>query len=239
MRRTAALAFVAFVCLPASALAANRAHDVAATRTYLRAEDAFEVAANAELPAGVEAIAVRGSAIGSECPSALTYAPRDEAFEELGEEATGSALFSVGFAQTRSSLQRLTNAVAPLRWSSHRIARLVQAQVAEDRGLLELPPAPVCADIAVWKASAYATSPSDEVDYVKRVRAIQALAYLGLVEEEREEVILRLLRRYESPPERQLAKRLRRLEDKFERTLGKATEAASAKLAAALGVSTL
>ena len=81
----AALACALCVCLTTPALAAGRADDVAATRAYLRASLAYERTINREAADGVAAVEARASGIAGECPSALTYAPRDAAFGELGE----------------------------------------------------------------------------------------------------------------------------------------------------------
>ena len=74
-------------CVPAAAFASVRTTDRAATRAYLRATYADERVLYTELARIVASIEARANEIGSECPDALTYAPRDAAFEELGEEA--------------------------------------------------------------------------------------------------------------------------------------------------------
>ncbi len=232
----AALACMACACLPAPALAATHADDAAATRAYLRAENAYEDSAYAEMGARVATMEARAAQIAGECPSALTYAPRDTAFGELGGEAV-TTVFLAGLAPVRPMLSRLSGLIVHLRWSDHRLSRLVQAEAGEERGLLGLALPDVCIDIATWKASAYAALPQSAAAFLAHVQAIESSSFVEPSEEFREAVILRLLRPYEGPAERRTAKRIARLEAKSGREVGTAVAAAQAKLAAAWGVS--
>lgn len=237
-RLIAGFACAVCACLPAPALAAVHTGDAAATRAYLRAADAYEVGAYAEAGASVAAIRARASAIAGECPSVLTYAPRDAAFGELGEEA-GMTVFFAGVAPVRSMTLRLAQTMGHLSWSDRRLMRLVRAETGEQRAIAALAQPDVCADIAAWKASAYATLPQSSAGFLARVQAIESLSVVGSSEESREAVIMRLLRRYEGPAERRTAKRIERLEAQIGRRWTAAATAARTTLAAALGVSAL
>jgi hypothetical protein len=186
----------------------------------------------------VAAIEARASEIAGECPSALTYAPRDMAFGELGEEAVTTVFFA-GVAPVRSMLSRLSGAIAQLGWSDRRLSRLVHAEAGEERGIVTLALPDVCADITAWRASAYAALPPSAAAFLARVRAIESSSFVGPSEESREAVIMRLLRPYEGPAERRTAKRVERFEAEIRRRLTAATAAARAKLAAGLGISAL
>jgi hypothetical protein len=237
-RLIAGLACAACACLPVPALAAVHADDAAATRAYLRADDAYEGGAYAEVGAMVAAIEARAGEIAGECPSALTYAPRDAAFGELGEEM-GTTVFFAGQVPVRSMILRLAGTIAHLTWSDRRLSRLVRAEAAEERAIAVLALPEVCADIAAWKASAYAALPQSTVGFLARLRASESLSVVGPSEEPREAVIRRLLRPYEGPAERRAAKRIEHLEAQIGRRLAAAAAAARTKLAAALGVSAL
>jgi hypothetical protein len=234
----AALAWTVCVCLSTPALAAARIDDAAATRAYLRASDAYERSAIAEVAARVAATEVRANEIAGRCPSALTYAPRDEAFGELGEEAS-STVFWAGAASMRSTGLRLADAIAHLRWSDRRLTRLVHTEVTEEHAAATIVLPDVCADIAAWKASAYATLPQSSTQFLARAGAVESLSFVGFTEESRETLIMRLLRRFEGPVERRAAKRIERLEAQIGKRVGAASVAARTKLAAGLGVSTL
>jgi hypothetical protein len=238
MRLITGLACAAFVCLPAPALAGVSVSNAAATRAYLRAGAAYEESSYAKLGASAAAIEARASEIGGECPAALTYAPRDAAFEELGE-AAGATLFYASLASTRSTLQRQSRAIAHLRGSDRRLTRLVRAEAAEERAVLAITLPDVCADIAAWRASAYAALPGSATAFVDRARAIESTSFVGPSEESREAVIMRLLRPYEGPAERRTAKRIQHLEAQVVSRLGTVATAARVKLAAALGASAL
>jgi hypothetical protein len=234
----AALACAACAVLSGTAFAAVSSGNATATRAYLRAGEAYEGGSYAEFGATVAAIDARAGEIGGECPSALTYAPRDTAFGELGEEL-GSAVFYASLVSMRGTLLRQSQAIAYLRWSDRRLTRLVHAEAAEERAILALTLPDVCADIAAWKASAYAALPPSATGFLARVRTIESASFVGPLEESREGVIRHLLRPYEGPAERRTAKRIAQLEEQLARRLGAAATAARAKLATALGVATL
>ena len=105
--------------MSAPALAAGRTDDVAATQAYLRASESYARRAYAEAAASAAAIEARASEIATECPLCLTYAPRDTAFEVLGEVADLTAVYA-DVAPVRSATLRLAHAIAHLSWSSRR-----------------------------------------------------------------------------------------------------------------------
>lgn len=234
----AALACALCACLSTPAVAASRVEDHAATRAYLRASEAYERSATTEVAARVAAIGARASEIAGECPAALTYAPRDEAFEELGAEATTIA-FWTGVAPVRAAGLRLADAIAHLRWTDRRLTRLVHAVAAEEQMAAALALPDVCADIAVWKASAYATLPQSTSRFLTHSQAIESLSFIGFTEESRETLIWRLLRRFERPAEIRAAKRIEHVERRISKRVEAAIVAARAKLAAGLGVPAL
>jgi hypothetical protein len=234
----AGLACVGSLCVSAPALAAGRADDAAATRAYLRASEAYARGASAAVGASMTTITARASEIAGECPSALTYAPRDVAFGEIGEEAS-ITLFYAGVAPTRTTRLGFARAVGGLSWSDRRLTRLVRALAAEEVAIVAVALPDVCADIGAWKASAYTALPQSATGFLARVAAIESGSYVGPSEESREAAIGRLLVPYEGPGARRTAKRLERQEQRTGRKLRAAAEAGRTSLAAALGVSEL
>jgi len=234
----AALACVGSLYVSAPALAAGRSDDAAATLAYLRASEVYARGASAEVGASVAAIAARASEIAGECPSALTYAPRDAAFGEIGEEAS-TTLFYAGVAPMRTTRLGFARAVGELSWSDHRVTQLVRALAAEEVAGVAVALPDVCADIEAWKASSYAALPQSATGFLERVAAIESGSSVGPSEESREAAIVRLLVPYEAPGVRRTMERLKRREQSTDRKLGAAAEAARARLAAALGVSAL
>jgi hypothetical protein len=234
---TVGLACAMWACLPAHAFASVGAGDVAATRVYLRASDAYVRSAYSAIGVIAVAVEVRASAIAGECPSVLTYAPRDRAFAELGEEAVLTARFA-GAASLHPMMLRLAHAIEHLRWSNRRLTRLVRAEVAEERALVTLALPDVCSDILAWKASKYAALPPSAASFVAHMQAIESLS-VGLLEESREAVIMRLLKPYETSAGRRTARRVERLEAMIGKRLGAVGTNARKKLAAAFGVPAL
>jgi hypothetical protein len=225
----------AYLCSPA---VASVRRDSVATRAYLRASDAYARDAYAQVRASVAAIEASASEIAAACPGALTYAPRDAAFTELGEEAEGTLLFA-GAKPLRSIILRLAQAIGHLSWSDHALTRLVRARAAEEREIAALATPDMCAEIEAWKASAYAALPQSASAFVARFSAIASSSSVGPSEEQRETVILRRLRHHEGRAERATAKRIEALEARLGKRLNAAVTSGQKKLTAALGVSEL
>lgn len=170
------LACVGSLCVSAPALAAGRAGDAAATLAYLRASETYARGASAEVGASVTAIAARANGIAGECPSALTYAPRDVAFGEISGEAS-TTLFYAGVAPMSATRLGFARAVGELSWSDRRLTRLVRALAAEEVAVVAVALPDVCSDIEAWKASAYAALPRSATGFLARVAAIESGSY--------------------------------------------------------------
>ncbi len=236
------LALLACVCLAFTsvcslAFARTSSKDDAVTRTYLRASDVFERDVHAELGVSIAAIEERAKRIAAECPLALTYAPRDTAFEELGYEASFTLLLA-GEAPVRSPALALARAIGHLLWSNPKLTHLVHGLALEERELTSILPPDFCAEIAAWKASAYVALPAGAQKFVMQVTMLESSA-TGGPSEESEATIMHLLRRYEDPAERQAAARIERLEALIEKRFDAAVIDAQARLASALGVPAL
>jgi hypothetical protein len=232
------LAFAACAFVPAHAFASVHADDAAATRAYLSTDYAYERGTSAALGVTIAALEARAGMIGGECPNALTYAPRDAAFGELGEEADTTAFFA-GRASVRSMVLRFAQTIDRLRWSDRKLTRFVRAEAAEERAIATIALPDVCADIAAWKASAYAALPQSAARFLARVQAVESLSGEGPFEESREVAIMRFLRPYEGPAQRRTARRIERLEARIDKRMTAAGTGVEKKLAAALGVSAL
>jgi hypothetical protein len=237
MRRLVALLVCAgSFCVSTPALAVGGAEDVTVTRAYLRASESYARRAYAEAAASAAAVEARASGIATECPAALTYAPRDAAFGEL-VELTEMVVAYADVVPVRAARLRLAGAIAPLSWSSRKLTRLVHSQAVAERSIATLALPDVCADIAAWRTSAYATLPASVTGFLGRLRPIEM--GVGPSQESREAVIVRLLKPYEDAGEKRVVSRMEKFEMRAYRRLAAAIAAASRKLAAALGVSAL
>lgn len=224
------------LCVSAPALASGRTDDASATRTYLHASEAYVRDNYPELAMRVAAIEARANEIAKECPSALTYAPRDEGFRQLAE-ATNSTVVYAGVVPISSVVLRFSHAIAHLRWSNRKLTRLVRSQVVQERSIAKLALPDVCADIAAWRSSTYMALPLDATAFLARLEPIEA--YFEERGESLEAVIVRLLKPYEDSAERRTFQYIERLEARSDRRLTAAIGVAQTKLAAALGVSAL
>lgn len=234
----AVFACAGMLCVSAPAFAAGPSKDVAATRAYLRASEAYSRGVSAELGASEAAIAAMANEIARECPSVLTYAPRDEAFGEVGYEVS-TTLFYAAVAVTSATRLGFVQSVSRLSWSDHRLTRLVRSLATEESAVVATGLPDVCADIDGWKASAYATLPQSATAFLAHVEKVESAEYIGRSEQSREALIGHLLGAYEGPGERRTMKLIGRSEQHTFSMLGTAEEADQAKLATALGVSTL
>lgn len=226
------------LALSAPAVAAGHVDNAAATRAYVRAGAAFEQGAIADLAASVAAVEASTNAVGEECPDALTYAPRDQAFAELGE-AAGDAMSDASLVPARSLMLDQAHAIEHLVWSNRKLTRLVHIEAKSELETAALEQPNVCADIAAWTASGYATLPRSVTRYVERSNELESLSFVGRSEEFRETVIARMLRRYEDPAERRTDEQTERLEEEIGKRLEATEKPAYAKLAADLGVPAL
>lgn len=215
--------------LPVPAIAAGRAADAAAARAYLSAAASYANAAYPLVEARIAAMEADERDVAGQCPSAFLYAPRDTAFEELGEEMSDAEWYAGG-APVRSVTEAFAQAIGNLSWSNRRLTRLVRSEAAEERADVALVLPDVCSSIEAWKTSDYAELPPSVGEFLTHVEQIESGSF-GF--------IMHLLRRYEGPAERRAAKRVERLEALAGKRLSEASEAIWRRLEAAMGVSEL
>jgi hypothetical protein len=232
---------VALACLVAPGQAVGAMSNVASTHAYLRASAAFARSASADVTARTAAGEASGSEIAGGCPLTLRYAPRDDAFEELGSELALVEWYSTA-VPLWPAFGQMAGTISHLRWSDRELTKLVQEEAAEERADVGLVLPDVCGDIEAWKASAYARLPQDTEAFIAHIKRIEAHSTVDHGEHAgqwRERVISRLLRRYESPLERRAAARIERLERQAGKRVAVAVENDDSELATALGVSEL
>jgi hypothetical protein len=215
--------------LPVPAIATERAADAAAARAYLSAAATYANAAHHLVAARIAAMEADEREVAAQCPSALLYAPRDTAFEELGEEM-GDAEWYTGTTPLRPAAEAFVQAIGNLRWSNRRLTRLVRSEAAEERAVAALVLPGVCSSIEAWKTSDYAEPPPSVGEFLTHVEQIESGSY---------GIILHLLERYEGPGERRVAKHVGRLEALAGKRLAAASNAIWRKLEVAMGVSEL
>jgi hypothetical protein len=237
-RAIAVLVCAACACTPASAFAALTPNNAAATRAYLRIVADQQRVANSDFVMGVAAVQALERQVTGECPGALAYAPRDVAYEEIGEvvEYTLSIvgtnpLLPQGLSQAR--------AIGALSWSNHRLTQLVRDRAVEELAYETYAPPNLCAQIAAWRESAYASLPASSGRFLAAMHASEPELFVGPHEEVREQAITRLLKPYERPAERRFAENTQSLENRIANQFSAAKSSAEKQLAAALGVAEL
>jgi hypothetical protein len=215
--------------LPTPATAAGNAADAAATRAYLSAAATYANAAYPLVGARVAAMETNEGEVAAQCPSAFLYAPRDTAFEELGEEM-GDAEWHAGLVPVRSVTEAFAQATGNLSWSNRKLTRLVRSEAVEERAYVALVLPDVCSPIEAWKTSDYAELPPSVGEFLTHVEQAESGSFGR---------IMHLLGRYEGPAERRTAKHVEQLEALIGKRMTTASKAIWRKLEAAMGVSEL
>jgi hypothetical protein len=217
---------------PSAAIAEPR--DNAATATYLRADYLLIRQQTHMAKASVAAIEGEGRSVEKGCASVLAEAPKGSQLEELSQEMSSAVLFS-GSKPDRSAMLRFAREVAPLRWNSRRVTRLVRAIAASERKGADLRFPDVCADIRAWVASGYKHLTTGTERFLAHIAALEKVqgAEKG---KNAEETALMLLRPYERASEKRLAKRIERLEEALADRMFGAFLKVFAKTALALGL---
>jgi hypothetical protein len=117
----------------------------------------------------------------AQCPFAFPYAPRDTAFEELGEEI-GDAEWYAGLEPVRSVTEAFAQAIRHLGWSNRRLTRLVRSEAAEERANVALVLPDVCSPIEAWKTSDYAELPPSVGEFLEQIESGSFAAHHALAQ---------------------------------------------------------
>ncbi len=172
---------------------AAAASNEAATQTLIKAGYAFGRESEAREPAIRKATLAAEHALLHQCPRAAAGSPQDEQAYKLSYEGAG-ALWAAGYGADRGPIVKFAKATRGLRWTSSRINRDFKMLIGGLQGLSTLASPPLCKDIASWKASGYATLPTETVGFDAHVEKLEA-----------KPVPARLLAPYAGPDRRMLA----------------------------------
>lgn len=192
MLSAAALMLLAAAVLAGSAPAAA-ASNVAATQTLIQAGYTFGRESEGREPAIRRATLAAKRALLHRCPRAAAGSPQDEQAYKLSYEGAG-ALWAAGYGADRGPIVKFARATRGLHWTSWRINRDFRMLIGGLQGLSTLARPPLCKDIASWKASGYATLPTETVRFDAHVETLEA-----------KPVPSKLLEPYAGPDRRMLA----------------------------------
>lgn len=201
-RSTPLLVALVFALAPAAADA--NPLDVASTHAYIQANYAFARASDAIAGPTQQSILRFNKKLRKECPHVGEGSPQNEESQTPSHEVVG-ALWSISYGADAGPIRTFVRAIKPLRWSNHRLSRLVQRYTNSLRELAGLPLPDLCGDIGAWRASGYKTVPADTISFVSHAEAIEG-----------HPIPARLLAPYELPSDRAMVKRTLRIEAKLE-----------------------
>jgi hypothetical protein len=167
--------------LVSSASATPNAKDVAATHAYLEAKIVERHAPAGAMRDAIQATEAFAAKVKLECPDVLGAMPRGEAEPkgtsrgEIGEELTFAA-FQPGEHLDHAALAHFYQKVRGLRWTNHKLTKLLHSLALEADEQSRLAPPPLCADLKFWVASDYTETSPETKSFVKRVDAISSIA---------------------------------------------------------------
>jgi hypothetical protein len=193
--------------------------DASATHSYLHIVSAQTRAEVKGLHVGIVAIEAFAKTLQVKCPGVLASEPKLSPDEKPSSSAVMIAeeelSASTGVAEQTEYKRRraFVRAVSPLRWSDRALTRLVHSYALGELAQAKLYTPDLCADVRAWVNSGYkSVSPGTE-SYLRRVAALSKRTS-GV-----KEVIMRKLKRYESPADKRVAKQTAKLEESAEHTL--------------------
>jgi hypothetical protein len=207
--------------------------DRSSTSAYLNAQHTFARAVENQVAASVAATEAEATGIAHGCPSSLAGAPHRKQFEELAEETVAAVLFA-GSKPDASAALTFVKTILRLHWSNHKIARLMQLLVAEERATVALVLPDVCTDIEAWVRSDYHTLSQGTQLFIMQVETIEKT--VGTKKEPLNEAILRMLKPYESARDRRLVQQTEHIDKTIGKRILNGLSTAMKNLGHALGV---
>jgi hypothetical protein len=149
-------------------------------------------------------------------PSARAEGERRRQSRQLGDLKT-ELLFALSESSTqqdREASTTLISALTPLKWSNPFLVLLVQATVAGNKEVLELPTLSVCADMRSWVASGYKTLTTTSREIASRSEAIfkRSFELIAIAARLDKRTLLKIFAPYENASDRALARHAEALE---------------------------
>lgn len=136
------------------------------TIRFLRGAQRFDKVLVRDLPRLESSARSFAQQLGGGCPGILTNAPRDEQFGTFGNET----LLGLLLASTKpadGAVRRFDREIAHLRWSDHKLTRLVRTLRDSNEAQAKLALPNVCADIQSWAGSGYRTVPTSAEAFIR------------------------------------------------------------------------
>jgi hypothetical protein len=222
------------------AVGAVKPADIAATRTYLRAEHRYEQAIKGDGPADAAALHSLVGHVSSGCPKVLVGAPPSKTTEEITREADLEVEHALEEPQRNATIA-FAKKIERLRWTNRKLTYYVHGFAAESRATAELAAPDICVDARAVAGSGFKTIPANTTRY-----ALQHLCASSKVEVENspgetgelDEIIGIMIKPYERPSERALIPRRlsKREREKKEELDFQRSAASESEIANALGL---
>jgi hypothetical protein len=141
--------------------------DIAATRTYLRAQHHYEQAIKGDGSADAAAVHDLVARVSSQCPNVLAGAPPDKVTEEITREADLEVSHALERPQ-RKPVIVFAQMIERLRWSNRKLTYYVRGFAAEARANAELVAPDMCVDARAIAESGFKTIPASTTRYAQQ-----------------------------------------------------------------------
>jgi hypothetical protein len=222
------IALAVVLCSGTPALARVTRGDAAATHAYLRARIDLRGVAMATQPGALKAIGALAAQVNAECPGVLAGAPphvkgekTNESEDEISQELL-SATFGAGEHVEHPAYARFQKTVWSLRWSNHKLTRLLHSLAIEQAKQSAIPAPQLCADMRFWVASGYTAVSAGTKRFLHQMRVVSSIT---LIEPEPHEPVTNFLHL-----DALVAYRLKPYEDHADRLLARKALPPEAKL---------
>ncbi len=155
---------------PAAALGTSG--DLAATRTFIKANYTLGVATKARVSSAEHSVGAYIAQLTHECRGAASGSPGNTQAEQLSNEVV-VVLTALLYRADAPVIARLAHDVKGLHWSNPKVTRTVGRYVSRLRALSTLPVPDLCGDIKTWAAGGFKTVPATTISADKRLAAIE------------------------------------------------------------------
>jgi len=214
---------------------AAAADDAAPTLAYLQADRALFKGFRSQLVAAERSANSFVGRMTDECPGVAAHAPANEDLVEFVQES----LYATAIAFDRPyepTVLAFAQDTERLRWSSHRLTRLVRLHAASERAQVTLVLPHLCSDLGEWVASGYGALPPSTTAFLRKQESVSEDGLTRGGSRTPEEEILVLLRRYAGPQAKGLLRSVQGLAASAQSTIGNVLATPLLKMQEGLGL---
>lgn len=146
--------------------------DVAATKTFVKANYALGRATKARISFAEHSIGGYIAELAQQCRGAALGSPGNTQAEQFSNEVV-VVLTATTYHADAPAIARLARTVKALHWSNPKVNRTIERYIARLQALATLPVPDLCGDVKSWAASGFKTVPATTLSADKGLAAIE------------------------------------------------------------------